>query len=79
MKTFSDFIKAARVTETPRGDFIADTKTLINCNKFPDDFKNWGELYHFMISRHACEPAITEARKVWRQYRKSLTLEDVLS
>jgi hypothetical protein len=68
--TFVEFIKRARVTETPRGDFIADTQTLVSCGKLPD-FKTWGELYVFMTSRHACAPAIEQARRVWRQYRKA--------
>ena len=78
MKTFSDFIKSVRVTNSPRGDFIADTKTLINCGKLPA-IKTWGELYHFMSSRHACPEAIEQARKVWRQYQKSISLEDILA
>jgi hypothetical protein len=78
MKTFADYINAARVTDTPRGDLIADTKTLINARVFPD-VKTWAELYGFMCQRHACPEAIAEARKLWRSYQKSLTLEDVLS
>jgi hypothetical protein len=77
--TFTDYIKSARVTQTPRGDFIADTKTLINCGKFPD-MKTWSELYHFMSMRNAGGEAINQARRVWRQYHKAATTpEDALS
>jgi hypothetical protein len=74
--TFAEFIQSARVTETPRGDFIADAKTLINACVFPA-IDSWGDLYGFMMRRRACPEAIEQARKVWRQYQKSKTLETV--
>lgn len=70
--TFKSYIQSARVTETPRGDFIADCKTLINCNKLPD-VQSWSELYGFMWKRGACREAIEEARKVWRQYQAKVS------
>jgi hypothetical protein len=78
MKTFLQFVDSRRITNTPRGDFLADTKTLMACKKMPE-IKVWGDLYAFMSARHACPPAITEARKVWRQYQKTTSLEDILS
>jgi hypothetical protein len=78
MKTFAEYISSCRVTDTPRGDFIADTQTLINAGKFPD-VKRWRDLYGFMSCRSVrCSEAIELARKVWRQYQKS-TVEEVLS
>jgi hypothetical protein len=74
MKAFSDFIQSRNITNSPRGDFLADTKTLINCGKFPT-VTCWGQLFAFVSSRHASPEAIAEARKLWRQYQKSLTLE----
>jgi hypothetical protein len=75
MKTFSDFMRSRNITRSPRGDFIADTKTLINAGKLPT-ITCWGDLYCFMMSRCASQEAITEARKLWRQF-KSLALEEV--
>jgi hypothetical protein len=69
MQTFTDFIRSRRVTDTPRGDFIEDTKGLIRLNRFPDP-KSLPALEWFMVRRHACKEAITEARKLWREYER---------
>lgn len=76
--TFAEFIQSRNITNSPRGDFIADTKTLINCRRFPA-VTCWSELYSFMSNRRASQEAIAEARKLWRSFQKSHTLEDVLS
>ena len=76
--SFSDFIAGRRITNTPRGDFIGDTKTLINCKKFPA-VTSWGDLYGFMRGRNACPEAIAEGRKLWALYKKQITVEDIAS
>ena len=71
MQTFSDFMASRNITRSVRGDFIADTQTLINAKKFPP-INCWAELYNFMRARNATDEAMTEARKLWRAYQKSL-------
>ena len=75
--TFANFLESKRITPNAvRGDFLADSKTLINCGKFPV-ITCWADLFRFMRSRNACEESIAEARKLWRQYQKATTLETV--
>jgi hypothetical protein len=78
--TFSEYIRSRRVTDTPRGDFIADTKSLIETGKFPD-VESWTALELELAGRGACREAFREARKLWReyQYQGALTVEDILS
>jgi hypothetical protein len=79
MRNFAEFIRSRNITDSPRGDFLADCKTLINARKFPD-VQTWGDLYCFMRMRNECRPeALAEARKLWRSYQKSFTLEDITS
>lgn len=66
--TFPDFIHSRNITRSPRGDFLADSKTLINAGKFPA-VTCWGDLYGFVSSRHASPEALAEARKLWRQFK----------
>jgi hypothetical protein len=68
--TFTEFIQSRRVTDTPRGDFIEDTKGLISLNRFPDP-KSLPALEWFMVRRHARKKAIREARKLWREYQRN--------
>jgi hypothetical protein len=70
--TFAKFIQSKNITNSPRGDFIADTKTLINASVFPV-VESWGDLYRFMIRRRACPEAIEEARKLWRAYKSEVS------
>jgi hypothetical protein len=69
--TFKNFIQSARVTETPRGNFIADMKTLINAGVFPAvEMFGWNDFYSFMAYHHRTSPeAIEMARKVWREFK----------
>jgi hypothetical protein len=69
---FAEFIQSARVTATPRGDYIADTKTLINAGVFPA-VDSWADLYGFMSRRGSRLEAIEEARKVWRQFKSKVS------
>jgi len=70
--SFVDFILAARVKASPRGDLIALYRTLINASVFPA-IAAWPDLYRFMVARRASDETINEARKLWREYQKSQT------
>jgi hypothetical protein len=72
VRTFTSFIQSCFITNSPRGDFIADAKTLISAGVFPA-IDSWGDLYAFMMRRRACPEAVTEGRKLWAQFRKSQT------
>lgn len=77
MTTFTEFIESCRITDTPRGNFIDEVKTLIHADALPD-VRCWPDLYRFMIGRTTCSnEAIETARKVWRAYLKSNSLEPV--
>jgi hypothetical protein len=65
--TFIDFIQTCRVTDTLRGDFIADTQSLIKSGAFPD-IASWGALEAFMRSHSACPEAVKAGRRVWRRF-----------
>jgi hypothetical protein len=72
--TFADYITSCRVTDTPRGDFIEDTRVLIRTGKLPN-LRSWDQLQSLMRSRGACSEAIDEGRKVWRQYESKRDAE----
>lgn len=67
--TFTDFLQSRNVTNSPRGEFIAEAKTLINADVIPD-IQAWAELYRFLCRRGANDETITIARHLWREYRK---------
>jgi hypothetical protein len=49
--TFTEFIQSRRITDSPRGDFIEDTKALIGGNRFPDP-RSLPVLEWFIVRRH---------------------------
>jgi hypothetical protein len=67
--TFNEFVVSRRVTDSPRGDFVEDTKMLIRMGKMPD-IRKWSELEHIMFKRRACAEARREARKLWKEYMR---------
>jgi hypothetical protein len=78
--TFTDYIQNRRVTGTPNGDFVADTKFLIGCARqgigLPHrrwrDPKTRDQLICFMMfGRGACHEAIEAAKQVWAAYRRA--------
>lgn len=69
MITFSDFIRARNITNSPRGAFLAEMKTLINAGAVPP-VREWPELYRFFSRQRASDETITIARQLWREYRK---------
>jgi hypothetical protein len=65
---FAEFIMKRRpITDDPRGDFIDDTRWLIEKKQLPD-CPSWDELREFMELRGACEAAVEAGRKVWLEY-----------
>ncbi len=76
--TFVDFIQRRNITGSRRGDFIADSKTLINAGVFPG-VKAWADLYRFLSRRRTSDETIIEARRLWRAYLKATALEGKLS
>ena len=70
--SFKDFLQSVRVTSTPRGEFIADAKTLINAGVFPP-VDSWSALYRFMSRRGSRAETIEIARKVWREYKAKVS------
>ena len=67
---FLEFVASRRITNTPRGDFIADTRTLIKIGKVEAEFKTWSDLETFLLMRRACHGAIRAGRGLWREYRR---------
>jgi hypothetical protein len=68
--TFKEFILACRVSDSPRGDFVDDTQTLIRLDRFPN-VDSWEDLEFFLLSRSACPEARTAAKGIWREYEMS--------
>lgn len=68
--TFSKFIMSRHATDTPRGDFIKDTRMLIKRGKFPTIHKR-SELDHFLWRRGACPETVLQGRKMWGEYRRA--------
>ncbi len=67
MQSFTDYILSADVTDDPRGDFIADTRTLIELGKFEEP-QRLDCLLTMMRLRGACDEALAEARRVWGEW-----------
>jgi hypothetical protein len=67
--TFSDFIQSRRASDSPRGDFIADTQMLIRLGRLPE-VKRWSQLEFEMRRRGACPEAIRQGRRVWREFER---------
>lgn len=65
--TFKEWLAMKRITDTPRGDFISD----VLCDEnFPDfNFRDANEQY--LLKQRACQEAIKEFRKLWREYERS--------
>jgi hypothetical protein len=63
--TFSEYIRARRITNTPAGDFVKDAR---EDGQLPGDFPSWDRLHSYLGRRSACSEAIDAARTVWRGY-----------
>jgi len=74
--TFAEYITQCRAKSGPRGDFIADAKASIRDNTLPD-VRCWADLYRFLTKQSACDEAVMQARKVWREYQRANSLETV--
>jgi hypothetical protein len=70
MMTLADYIWTRKRSDTPRGDFIEDAKSVIAAGDFP---KSFDDLLHFqtwMLSSGGCPLAVTAGTQVWREYEK---------
>ena len=67
MLTFNQWLAQRRVTDSPRGDFIADWR----CDRsFPDGITSIYKLLAYLIRRGAHREATDVARGLWRQYAR---------
>lgn len=70
--TFPEYIRKARVTDTPQGDFIKDTRLLLG-TKHEGALRalsSRDQLVTFMKLRRAAPEAIAAAKRVWAGYEK---------
>jgi hypothetical protein len=74
-QTFKEFMATKRVTDTPRGDFIKDSR---DDPRMPAA-QSWQELEGYLWTRGACVEAVKQAKKLWRQYEKELTSQNCKS
>jgi hypothetical protein len=63
--TFHEYIKIARITDTPQGDFVSDAKR----DDELEDIKTWPELRRHLVNRGACPEAVRAGYKVFHNYR----------
>jgi hypothetical protein len=69
--TFNDWIKLAKFTDDPAGDFIEDTRSVIRANRYPlPAIDNIEQLRSFLYLRGACIEAIETVPTVWKRYRR---------
>lgn len=66
--SFYEWIMTRRITDTPRGDLIYDIKrdkqfTAINDKE---------SIERYLVRKHACQEAIAEFKKLWKEYERCL-------
>jgi hypothetical protein len=66
--TFTEYVKARRVTNTPAGDFVADAKA----DRGMPDVKSWEQLHTYLVMKSAIPEAIAAGKAVWRGYQAKL-------
>lgn len=72
MTTFIDYLMHhVRATDTPEGDFIRDSRGLIERGKFTTR-EGWIHVHFFLLLHHADSDVIAAARNVHRNYRRWL-------
>lgn len=59
---FKQWVISRHITDTPRGDFVADVR---GDKKFPDTINDPDALYLYLYNRGACREAIDEAMRAW--------------
>jgi len=62
--TFRDWLRTARVTRDPAGDFIGDAR---EDPTFPDA-RTKAEVLRYLRDCRACDGALAGARVAWRRY-----------
>lgn len=63
---FKAYVRAARVTGNPRGDFIKDARS----DAGTPVIRSWDHLEGYLINCGACYEAIEAGRTVWRDFEK---------
>lgn len=66
--SFYEWIMTRRITDTPRGDLIYDIKrdkqfTAINDKE---------SIERYLVRKYACQEAIAEFKKLWKEYERCL-------
>jgi hypothetical protein len=65
--TFIEWLQSRRAHDTPRDDFIRDAR---NDRRFPVCCADWDALQSYLRDRNACDNAVREERRLWREYEK---------
>lgn len=60
--TFNEFVQGKKITDTRRGDFIADAKA----DKHLPSIENWKQLKRYLSGKHP--DVIDAAYSAWRGY-----------
>ena len=68
---FQEWLGTRKAHDNPRGDFIEDSRTLLDLGKFPD-VDTLEQLLWWLQQRGACEEAVAEARGLWREYAREV-------
>ena len=64
-RTFWEYIRQRRVTDTPSGDFVADVRA---DEHVPTASPNWSSVHFYLLAQHATPEAIRVARRWWTKY-----------
>jgi hypothetical protein len=67
---FREFLRTRRVTDNPRGDFIADAR---RDPRLPD-VQRWSELETYLrLQGDACPEAVRQAKRLWQEFERQRT------
>jgi hypothetical protein len=67
---FREWVRSRRVTDTPRGDFVEDSRV---ARDFPD-VDSWDEMESYLLfRRRACQEAMAEGKRLWREYQRAVS------
>jgi hypothetical protein len=63
---FSAWLKVARVTDNPEGDFVQDAR---QDPTFPEDFPDAEAVRWYLYRKGACREALAVVPHLWRRYQ----------
>jgi hypothetical protein len=69
MTTFGAWLAAARVTNDPEGDFVADAR---RDPTFPETITSMRAMRGYLLRKGACREALAVVPGVWRRYEQWL-------